>query len=93
MSVPVDKIGKIDRPSVTHSSERGTAKPEKTGQAPLQDQVELSRQALDLKKLAATAGSAPDVRPEKVSAVRDQLESGIYRVIPELIAERMIEEE
>ncbi len=92
MSSPVDKIGKIDRPAVTRSSERGATKPEKAGQPPLQDQVELSRQALDLKKLSAAAGNAPDIRPEKVSAVREQLESGTYRVIPELIAERLIEE-
>ncbi|MCP5102916.1 MAG: flagellar biosynthesis anti-sigma factor FlgM [bacterium] len=57
-----------------------------------EDKVEISSKAYDLKGLQAEAMQAPDVRPEKVSAVKAQLDNGTYAISHEKLAERLIEE-
>jgi len=93
MSIPVDKIGKVDISSLPRSQ---AGKEKKISGAPdvqLHDQVEISNLAMDLKKLTALVQKEADLRPEKVAVVKNQIETGSYKISPEKIAERMIEEE
>lgn len=57
-----------------------------------EDKVEISSKALDLKAMSEAAMKTPDVRTEKVEALKVQVESGQYQVSPEKLAERLIEE-
>ena len=56
------------------------------------DSVEISSEALNLKDMQAAAMQAPDVRAEKVAAIKTQVDSGAYQISHEKLAEQMIEE-
>ena len=56
------------------------------------DSVEISSEALNLKDMQAAAMQAPDVRSEKVAAIKTQVNSGAYQISHEKLAEQMIEE-
>ena len=53
------------------------------------DKVEISSRA---KELAALINQLPEVRTDKVEAIKDAIESGEYKVDPLKVANRIIEE-
>jgi negative regulator of flagellin synthesis FlgM len=57
-----------------------------------QDRVELSTQKTEIEKLKKTVESMPDVRTEKVEAMKQQLADGSYRVEGIKVAEKMLEQ-
>jgi negative regulator of flagellin synthesis FlgM len=56
------------------------------------DQVELSGKAREVENLRAEIGALPEVRQERVEAIRKAIESGNYRIDPGKIAEKIIDE-
>lgn len=56
------------------------------------DPVSLSPQALELQAARATVAGMPDIREEKVAAIRAQIEAGTYVVDSEKIADKLIVE-
>jgi len=56
------------------------------------DKLELSSEALDLKKMNETAAALPEIRTEKVEHIKMKIDSGTYQINNEEIAERLIEE-
>jgi negative regulator of flagellin synthesis FlgM len=54
------------------------------------DKVELSSVAQDLKMAADIAKATPEVRTEKVAALKEQVESGRYEVDSKKVASKMI---
>lgn len=56
------------------------------------DQVSLSPQARELQAARAAAAAMPEIREEKVAAIRAQVEAGTYVVDSEKIAVNMIRE-
>jgi negative regulator of flagellin synthesis FlgM len=56
------------------------------------DKVEISSRSRDLKKIHDLLGQTPDVRSEKVAALKKAVAEGTYRVSGENIAAKMIEE-
>ena len=56
------------------------------------DQVELSGRAREVEDLKAGIRSIPDIRRDRVDAIKKAIESGNYRVDPGKIAEKMLEE-
>ncbi len=56
------------------------------------DQVELSGKAREVENLRAEIGALPEVRQERVEAIRKAIEAGNYRIDPGKIAEKMIDE-
>ncbi len=56
------------------------------------DRVELSPESRDIKKIQEILATTPEVRTEKVAAVKKALEEGTYQVKAEDIADRMIQE-
>lgn len=54
--------------------------------------VELSSAARDLARASQIARSTPEVRAERVAALRAQVEAGTYRVSSRDIARRILEE-
>ena len=54
------------------------------------DKVELSRLAKDLQRATEIAKAAPEVRPEKVAALKEKIENGSYEVDSKKVASKMI---
>ena len=65
-------------------------RPEPAVQAGGKDKVVLSSEARELSALRARLAQIPDVREERVAALREALRQGTYRVSPEEIADKMI---
>lgn len=55
------------------------------------DAVELSEEGQRIARYVAQARSLPDVRPERVAALREAVRSGRYDVAPEAVAAKMLE--
>ena len=56
------------------------------------DKVEISPQSRDLKKIQTVLAMTPDVRTEKVAALKKAIDEGIYQVKAEDIADKMLKE-
>jgi negative regulator of flagellin synthesis FlgM len=54
--------------------------------------VNLSTTAKDVQALQNAISNLPDVREDKVQALRDQIEKGTYKVDAEKVAEKMVGE-
>lgn len=57
------------------------------------DKISVSQDALLLTEARRTAQATPDIRQDKVDAIRMQVENGTYKVDNKLIAENLIREE
>ena len=68
--------------------------PEKAASANLvpEEKVNLSTTAKDVQSLSNAISNLPDVRDEKVQALKDQIEKGTYKVDAEKTAEKMVGE-
>ena len=56
------------------------------------DKVELSIQSKEMQKIYDLLQMTPDVRAEKVEALRKRIEEGKYQVDPDRVADKMIKE-
>ncbi len=56
------------------------------------DKVEISSQSRDLKKIHDILEQSPDIRSEKVEALKKAVEEGRYRIKAEDIAAKMVKE-
>ncbi len=56
------------------------------------DKVHLSAQAREVQEAASTLAGMPDVREQKVSQVKLEVEKGTYRVIGQKVAVDMLKE-
>lgn len=56
------------------------------------DKVELSPQSRDMKKIHEILAATPEVRTEKVTALRKAITEGTYTVKAEDVADKMIQE-
>jgi len=54
------------------------------------DLIHLSPQARLLQKASQIIAQTPEVRPEKVAALKEAVQSGIYRVDPRRVANSLI---
>jgi negative regulator of flagellin synthesis FlgM len=68
--------------------------PEKAAAANLvpEEKVNLSTTAKDVQNLSSAISKLPDVREEKVQALKDQIEKGTYKVDAGKTAEKMVGE-
>ncbi len=57
-----------------------------------QDKVQLSERAKKVEQLTKAVEAVPDVRLDRVQALKKAIQEGTYRVDPEKIAQKMIEE-
>ncbi|WP_022852704.1 flagellar biosynthesis anti-sigma factor FlgM [Thermodesulfatator atlanticus] len=55
-----------------------------------QDRVELSQTAKDIQKVEKALKATPDVRTEKIRAIKEQIEAGTYQVDSKKIANAML---
>jgi negative regulator of flagellin synthesis FlgM len=75
------KANLVDTPPISREA--------KTSSVPA-DKVEISSQSRDLKKIHDILAETPDVRSERVAALKKAVEAGQYQVSAENIAQKMI---
>ena len=56
------------------------------------DRVEISPQSRDMKKIHEILAATPEVRTEKVAALKEAIAEGTYKVKTEDIADKMVQE-
>ncbi|HMK50630.1 MAG TPA: flagellar biosynthesis anti-sigma factor FlgM [Thermodesulfovibrionales bacterium] len=83
ISLNAQKISKTD------GNEKASA-PEKP--RTLSDKVDISGKGKEIAELMAAVNQLPDVRSDKVEAVKKAIESGTYKIDPRKIAEKFLEE-
>ncbi|OAG27670.1 flagellar biosynthesis anti-sigma factor FlgM [Thermodesulfatator autotrophicus] len=54
------------------------------------DRVEISQTAKELKKVESIVKASPDIRADKVRAIKEQIEAGTYKVDSKKIANAML---
>lgn len=87
------EIGKVDKYYKTQvSNKKSNAKASKGENAKSRDSVEFSTELHSINLLKKKMESTTDVRTEKVDEVKEQIDSGEYRVDPEKVAEKIIDE-
>jgi negative regulator of flagellin synthesis FlgM len=79
------------RPAETTSGRENPNVQTDSVKAPQQDRVELSTRKDEIEKLKNTVEAMPDVRSEKVAALKQQISEGTYRVDGVKVAEKMLE--
>jgi negative regulator of flagellin synthesis FlgM len=61
-------------------------------QAPGQDRVSLSRRATDISRAKELAANTPEVRQDKVAAIRERIARGEYEASAEQLADAIMAE-
>ncbi len=56
------------------------------------DQVTLSERAREIRRLQIEVSKLPEVRPDRVDRVKNAIQNGTYRIRPEVVAEKLLEE-
>ena len=83
------KINGANGPQRPPKTQRKPAvsKPRKLGK----DKIELSPRAEEVRKFVELAKLAPEVRLEKINAIKKQIQAGKYSVPPESVARSIID--
>ena len=74
----------LDKPKV--------APKDKDQTSPATDTVEISAQSKEIQKINDTLKETPEVRSEKVAALKKQIDEGQYKVDAESVAGKMIQQ-
>lgn len=77
--------------STARVAEQGRPDPRSKPVAGPAVRVELSARSRELAAVLAAAAAAPDLRAERLAAIRRELEAGTYRVDPVVVARAMLE--
>lgn len=85
--VPESARPESDRPAA--SSQAASSGSAAAGSVAAQDQTQLSGAHTLAQALAAEASQRPEVREEKVSALRQAVQSGNYQASPEKVADAL----
>lgn len=85
----------IERISQILHGREGKTRPEptKAPAASQSDAVTISSQGREMQALQRRLAELPEVRTERVAALREAIERGEYRVSAEAIAERILQQE
>jgi negative regulator of flagellin synthesis FlgM len=84
----------VTGPAASRRNERAAGesqpKPDQ-GVRPASDSVEISDLSRELSRARQAVDAAPDVRADKVAAIKKRIEDGTYTVSPELLARKLLE--
>jgi negative regulator of flagellin synthesis FlgM len=73
-------------------AERNPAASPAQSQVSTEDKVDLSAQSKEMNKIHDVLNATPDVRAEKVEALKKQVEAGQYEVNSNSLADKMLKE-
>ena len=84
----------VNQPNSSNSPDKPQPSPPKEleDKSSSQDKVELSVQSKEMQKVYDVLQTTPDVRDERVSALKQSIQQGQYQVDGEAIADKMIRE-
>jgi flagellar biosynthesis anti-sigma factor FlgM len=82
----------INQQTKVNTNDQGTVNPGTTVPSQAGDRVDLSPSSKMIKRIEATALSAPDTRSDKVAALKKKVESGTYQVNSDEVAGKMLKE-
>lgn len=68
----------------------GTKKVNKSGNTAAADKVEISQIGKDYQVAKQAVSQAPDIREDRVNAIREQMASGTYNVSMDQVADKLI---
>lgn len=54
--------------------------------------VELSQSSKEVQQIKEIISSAPDIREDKVAALKEKIESGEYKIDPDAIADKIVDD-
>ena len=84
----------LNRPTLDSVASAQASKADISGQSPIEgseeDKATLTTDRASLETLVAQAMTVPEVRQEKVAALRQAIQAGQYKVDPEKIADALI---
>ena len=81
---------KTDKVQVKKSRETSPTDPTQSGPAAGTDRVELSSGSVDVQKMHEILQQTPDLRADRVQALKQQIEKGEYTVDPYKVADQML---
>ncbi len=87
----IDGVPGLPRPDNTGDSKGARARSSESAPAAGGDRVELSEEARQAAALRARADELPEVRDDRVEAVRKALRTGTYEVDPRQLARAILE--
>lgn len=82
------RINKIS--SITEMYKSQSIAPVQKVKANQKDEVIFSPQALEIQNAYKAAKASPDVRAEKVAAIKEQIKSGTYTIDAKAVSEKII---
>jgi len=83
ISINAQKTGKID-------AKEKVAQPEKPKST--NDRVDISGKGKEIAEIMAQINQLPDIRTERVNAIKKAIETGNYKIDPMKIAQKFLEE-
>ena len=88
------KLGPYDQTKIDKATEDSArARKEQAAAKAAGDRISLSDEAKLRTEALGAAQAAPDVRRERVAAIKAQVESGEYQINTRKIAQKMVEED
>jgi negative regulator of flagellin synthesis FlgM len=88
------EIAKYMNETAIRQTKEATEKTPNPNDVPAESQqdavVELSERSIDVRRAQEVIQSEPDVRSEKVQAIKDQIEKGTYEIDFDKTAEKMV---
>ncbi|KAF0234700.1 MAG: negative regulator of flagellin synthesis [Desulfovibrionaceae bacterium] len=81
---------KVDKGEGTEAASAAKAKAKAKSQSASGDRVSVSSDAKLVAEAAKAAQASPDIRVDRVEALRAQVESGSYNLNPRRIAEKLV---
>jgi len=82
----------VNQQTKLNTTDQSMVNPETKVQTQVGDRVDLSPSSRMIKRIEEVALSAPDIRADKVAALRKQVESGKYQVNSDDLAGKMLKE-
>lgn len=82
------RINKVN--SITEIYKAQSVAPVKKSKANQKDEVIFSKEALEIQNAYKAAKTAPDVRMEKVAAIKEQIKSGTYTIDAKAVSEKIL---
>jgi negative regulator of flagellin synthesis FlgM len=92
MNKQADLLARLNQVNGSKQAEKVSSPPEATPPSSSSDKVELSPRSKDIKKIYETIEKAPDIREERVNAIKELIQKDQYEVKSDKVASKMVDE-
>ncbi len=82
-----------DEIATQNGTQKAAQHPQAQGETPVRgDRVEISQTSQDIRKIESVLKTTPDVRADKIRALKQQIENGSYQVDSKKVANAMLKD-